>query len=254
MVRDDDLLTDDLAEALGKAAEPLSGSARVQIRERVMHSVRADGRGGLFILASHRVAAAATALAMLGGGVAYATERSLPGDPLYGLKIAAENTAVAVIPSGKLENRLLVTIAARRARETADLARRGSEPGTVDDSLGTLREAVREATPAENRLGEEEAARIRERGSHAPTRTREAIDAAVAAPTEQVAPGGAAPTEQVAPGGADPKSGGQADRPDNGTSGSQPEDTKSGRTPGRDAEPNDNDSTGTRGGGSGKRR
>jgi len=190
MVRDDDLLTDEFTEALGKAAEPLSAHSRAQIRDRVMNEVRADSRGGLFMLASHRVAAAATALAMLGGGVAYAAERSLPGDPLYGIKIAAENVAVSSLPPGTLENRLLVNVAARRAGETASRAREGSEPRTVDDSLGALREAVRQATPAEGALGEEEATRIRERGADAPLPTREAINEAVSAPVNETAPSG----------------------------------------------------------------
>ncbi|MHB1135558.1 MAG: hypothetical protein ACYCXR_04440 [Coriobacteriia bacterium] len=188
MVRDDDLLTDEFTKTLGKAAEPLSAHARAQIRERVMGEVRANSRGGLIMLASHRVAAAATALAMLGGGVAYATERSLPGDPLYGVKIAAENAAVSILPPGRMENRLLVSIAARRAGETASLAREGSAPRAVDDSLGALREAVRQATPAEGTLGEEEVTRIRERGADAPVQTREAINEAVSAPVKETAP------------------------------------------------------------------
>ncbi|MBN2247664.1 MAG: hypothetical protein JW733_03105 [Coriobacteriia bacterium] len=209
MVRDDDLLTDELTEALGKAAEPLSASTRAQIRTRVMHEVLADRRGGLLMLASHRVAAAATALAVLGSGVAYATEHSLPGDPLYGVKIAAENAAVSILPPGRLENRLLVSIAARRAGETASLARKGSEPQLVDDSLGALREAVRQATPAEGTLGEEEAHRIRERGADAPVQTREAIDEAVSAPVMQHAPEG---------------SGGSNNRPEPDGTGGSPDD------------------------------
>lgn len=190
MVRDDDLLTDELRETLGKAAEPLSASARAQIRERVMQGVRSDSRGGLFMLASHRVAALATAVAMLGGGVAYAANGSLPGEMLYGLKIAAENAAVWILPPGRLENRLLVGIAARRARETAALAREGSHQGAVDDSLGALREAVRQATPAEGTLGTEEAHRIRQQGADAPAQTREAIDDAVSSPNQPTAPSG----------------------------------------------------------------
>ena len=190
MVRDDDLLTGELTEALGKAAEPLSAHARAQIRGRVMSEVRANSRGGLFVLASHRVAAAATAVAMLGGGVAYAADRSLPGDPLYGIKIAAENAAVSILPPGRLENRLLVSIAARRAGETSGLAREGSEPTAVDDSLGALREAVRQATPAHGALGEEEVTHIREQGADAPEQTREAINEAVSAPAPETAPTG----------------------------------------------------------------
>lgn len=190
MVRDDDLLTGDLSEALGRAAEPLSDDARAAIKTHVMGEVRASRRGSLIVLASHRVAAAATAFAVLGSGVAYAADRSLPGDPLYGVKIAAENAAVSILPPGRLENRVLVGIAARRAAETARLARKGSEPEAVEESLGALREAVRQATPAEGTLGEEEAHRIREHGADAPVQTREAIDDAVSSPGKQGTTGG----------------------------------------------------------------
>ena len=189
MVRDDELLTDELTDALGRAAEPLGDRARAQIRARVMHEVRADRRGGLFMLASHRVAAAATALAMLGGGVAYAAEQSLPGDPLYGVKIGAENAIVAILPPGRLESRVLVMIAARRAGEAATMARTGVAPDAVDDAIDALRNAVRHATPEEGVLGEEEALRIRRQGFDAPTETRDAIDDAISAPGPAQSPG-----------------------------------------------------------------
>lgn len=221
MVRDEDLLTEEFTEALGRAAEPLSARSRAQIRKRVMSEVRADGRGGLFMLASHRVAAAATALAMLGGGVAYAADRSLPGDPLYGIKIAAENAAVSILPPGRLENRLLVSIAARRAGETASLAREGSAPTVVDDSLGALREAVRQATPAEGTLGEEEATRIRERGADAPLQTREAINEAVSAPVKGTAPSGGSGSGSDGTTDGAPGTSGSGDSPEAGNIGEQ---------------------------------
>lgn len=182
MVRDEKLLTDELAEAIGGAAEPLSASSRANIRERVMHEASATSRGGIFVLASHRLAVAGTALALGFGGVAYAAERSLPGDALYGLKIAAENAVVAVLPPGRLENRLLVTIAARRAGEAARLAREGSDTGSVDAALGSLREAVRNAASDERPLTDDDADRIRERGADAPRETRDAIERAVTSP------------------------------------------------------------------------
>lgn len=188
MVNDDELLTREITEALGAAAEPLRDDARSQIRARVMSEVRADSRGGLFMLASHRVAAAATALAMLGGGVAYAADRSLPGDPLYGVKIATENAAVSILPPGRLENRLLIGIAGRRAGEAARLARMESDSESTDAALGALRRAIRQATPTEGALAEEDMHRIRERGADAPAQTREAIEEAVSAPVRQTAP------------------------------------------------------------------
>lgn len=182
MVRDNKPLTDELAGAIAGAAEPLSAPARADIRERVMHEVGATSRGGIFALASHRLAVAGTALALGLSGMAYAAERSLPGDPLYGVKIAAENAVVAVLPPGRLENRVLVSIAARRAAETARLAREGSGADAIDEALGSLRDAVHEAAPAEGPLTIDDADRIRQRGADAPTETRDAIDDAVTSP------------------------------------------------------------------------
>lgn len=222
MVRDNELQSD-LAEALGKAAEPLSDRARAQIRARVMDEVRADGRSGLLMLASHRFAAAATALAMVGGGVAYAAERALPGDPLYGVKIAAENTAVTVLPSGGLEDRLLVAIAARRARETAALACEGMPSDAIDESLDALRDAVRHATPAQGELSEDEVLRIREEGLCAPAETRDAIDEAISTPTRHDTPGDTGSGGTGSGGTMDGGTGGGEPLPDGGgTGGSTP--------------------------------
>ena len=223
MVRDEKLLTDELAEAIGGAAEPLSASSRANIRERVMHEASATSRGGIFVLASHRLAVAGTALALGFGGVAYAAERSLPGDALYGLKIAAENAVVAVLPPGRLENRLLVTIAARRAGEAARLAREGSDTGSVDAALGSLREAVRNAASDERPLTDDDADRIRERGADAPRETRDAIEQAVTSPgpTDTGDTTGGAPRSGA---GSGPGSGSQGDTGTGGdASGSTPD-------------------------------
>ncbi|MEA5076431.1 MAG: hypothetical protein VB139_08820 [Coriobacteriia bacterium] len=209
MVRDEKLLTDELTEAISGAAEPLSASARAKVRERVMHEVSATSRGGILVLASHRLAVAGTALAVGFGGVAYAAERSLPGDPLYGVKIAAENAVVAVLPPGRLENHVLVSIAARRAGEAATLAREGSGTDAIDEALGSLRKAVRDAAPAEGSLTTDEANRIRQRAADAPAETRDAIEQAVVSPGP--ADGGASGSETGgAPGtgtGGSPRSG-----------------------------------------------
>ena len=245
MVRDDELLTDDLAQALGRAAEPLGDRSRAQIRARVMDEVRADRRGGLFMLASHRVAAAATALAMLGGGVAYAAEQSLPGDPLYGVKIAAENAVVGALPPGRLENRVLVMIAARRAGEAAAMAREGVAPDAVDDAIDSLRNAVRRATPEEGALGEDEALRIRKEGLDAPAETRNAIDDAVSSPGPARPPGDGGPGDGTGSGGAG--TGGTGSTPNGDGTGSDT--SGGGDAPESGGTGGSSDSSGTGGGG-----
>jgi hypothetical protein len=50
----------------------------------------------------------------------------------------------------------------------------------VDEAIGQVREALREATSAEGPLGEADLQRIRKRGADAPNATRKAIDDAVA--------------------------------------------------------------------------
>lgn len=180
MVRRNDE-TDRLAGALKGAAESMPHEARERVRARVMHEVDADSRLGLIAILSHRIAVAVTAFAVLTSGVAYAAERSMPGDLLYQIKRGAETALVAVLPPGELENRVLVRLAARRAGEAARLATEGATGVVVDEAIGQLREALREATTADGPLGEDDLQRIRKHGADAPYAARKAIDDAVAA-------------------------------------------------------------------------
>jgi len=172
--------TDRLGAALAGAAESMPHEARERVRARVMHEVDADSRFGLIAIMSHRIAVAVTAFAVLTSGVAYAAERSVPGDLLYQIKRGAETALVAVLPPGGLENRVLVRLAERRAGEAARLATEGATGVVVDEAIGQLRDALREATSAEGPLDEADLQRIRKRGADAPYAARKAIDDAVA--------------------------------------------------------------------------
>lgn len=194
-----DRLPDALTRALEGAAETLGVDARARIRTRVMAEVGSGKRRRFFAAASHRTVAAATLVGMLGGGVAYAANAALPGDALYALKRGAEDVAVALLPPGQLEDGLLLRLAERRAGEAASLARSGATHAIIDDAVGQLREAVRQAAPAEGSLGEDEAARIREQADLAPEPYRSDIEDAVIPAGPGDGPDADAPTGEPAP-------------------------------------------------------
>ena len=216
----------DLAAALGRAAEPLPDDARARIKSRVMDGVRPARAGWTARLAAHRLAAAFTTVAVLSGGTAYAANAALPGDPLYAVKRAGENALVALLPPGRLEQQLLVGLAARRAEEAATLARRGATAGEIEGSLDQLRSAIGRAAPAEGALSEQDRERIRENAEGAPAPAREQIRDAVDAPTDGT---GSGPATAPSSGGTD--SGGSSDQGDTGSG----EGTGSGSGPGDDS-------------------
>lgn len=181
-----------LDEALRAAAEPLTTEARQRIRQRVMVSVRPEAAGLRHGLALRRVAAVAAAVALLAGGTAYAANRSLPGDALYGLKRGAEDALVLVLPAGRLEQRVLAALAVRRAEEAARLARGGADESLVNGSIGELQDAVRRAAESAGSLATEDRERIREHASSAPEPARTRIENAV---REQSEPGGQLPPD-----------------------------------------------------------
>ena len=162
-------------EALARAAEPMPRDARIAVRRSVMAAARHDARTRPFTLASHRLAAAITAVTVLGGGVAYASSTALPGQPLYAVKRAAEDVAVFLLPPGELERGLLVRLAGRRAAETADLAAHGATSARIQRALDELGLAVDAAASADGPLGAEEIGLIERQAEGAPAQTRDAI-------------------------------------------------------------------------------
>jgi hypothetical protein len=233
MARRNDNSTDGLADAMARSAETMPDETRERVRARVMHDVRADSHLGLIAIMSHRLAVAVTAFAVLTSGVAYAAERSVPGDLLYRIKRGAETTLVAVLPPGELENRVLVRLAERRAGEAARLATEGATGMVVDEAIGQLREALREATSAEGPLDEDDLQRIRKRGADAPYPARKAIDDAVATSGGgQGSDGG-----QDGPGGATGTDASKQGPVEDGGSQSGPQDAQPGSDPTSSGEP-----------------
>jgi len=181
-VTDERDFSTELEHALASSGEPLDGAARSRIRKRVMADVRASRVPLWRAFAMRRFAAAATALTVLGGGTAYAANQAMPGDMLYGLKRAGENAVVALLPHGNAEQRILAGLAARRAEETAHLARQGASSQALEESMTRLREALREATAEGAELGIQEQQRIHEYATDAPEPVRSEIRRSVDEP------------------------------------------------------------------------
>lgn len=182
MRTEQDLMPHDVTDALGRSAEPMTDDAHARVRHTVMSSIRRDSRAHYFATISHRVAATAAAVGVLGAGVAYAADNALPGDALYKIKRAAENALVAILPPGALEDSVLVGVAGRRAEEAASLARDGAAAHLINNAIGEVRAAVREAEAVSGPLSGDEATHIQEQAQDAPAQTREAISNAVNAP------------------------------------------------------------------------
>lgn len=219
MSTEHDLMPSGVSDALMRSAEQMTDEANARVRHTVMSSIRHDTRAHYFATISHRVAATAAAIGILGTGVAYAADNALPGDTLYELKRAAENALVAVLPPGALENRVLVGVAGRRAEEAASLARDGAAQDLVSDAIGELRAAVQEAESVAGPLTGEETVRIQEQAQDAPVQTREAISNAVSAPDSAPTGGTGSSTPSGTSGGSNPSSGsgiqGNPDAPGN---------------------------------------
>lgn len=166
------------SEALRRARETMPTDARTRVRSRVMAEVHAEARPRFFAAQSRRIATAAAAFTMLGGGVAYAANGTLPGDALYPVKRAAENAIVAVLPAGEVENRLLVGLAERRAEEIGELVRRQeATEADISATLTQLRNSVENAAAAST-LEEQELLRIRSEAGDVPEWARDAIEQA----------------------------------------------------------------------------
>ncbi|MGE5541202.1 MAG: hypothetical protein ACM3TU_02875 [Bacillota bacterium] len=117
----------------------LSDNERLAMRERLaayadMHPVLAPAAtpaAGFFgIFSSRSMSVYATALALfliVGSGVTFAAEGSVPGDSLYALKIHVNEPVMsALAPTAAGQARLAATLATRRVNEAVTLASRGT--------------------------------------------------------------------------------------------------------------------------------
>jgi hypothetical protein len=88
---------------------------------------------------STRLAAAtgASAMALSGGGVALASQQALPGDALYGVKLALEDVGLLFAGDQAQRGEQQLT----NAGERMDEARRSAEAGNMDAAMRALREA-----------------------------------------------------------------------------------------------------------------
>lgn len=222
----DKRIDDTVAEVLRESFEPMDPQAKTAVRERVLHEARAHRRRGVLLTLPRRVAAAAVVATTLTGGLAYATNASLPGDALYPLKRAAENALVALLPSGALERHVLVELAARRAQEASRLEVRGDHELT-SETLGEFRKAYEKASGPDGELADDETARIRENVSEQSGATKTEVDEATVPQNGSQGSGqqqpegssGPGPTEEPAPGPSGGSDGGGTGGQDSGSSG-----------------------------------
>lgn len=73
----------------------------------------------------HVIVAIALALSALAGGTAYAAQDSLPGDPLYSVKLATERAGMILPGADFARTERALNLAERRVREMVTLAERG---------------------------------------------------------------------------------------------------------------------------------
>ena len=92
---------------------------------------------------AYQLAAVLLALVLLVGsfGVAQASNNSLPGDPLYGVKRGIERAALVVSPSAEGDAEILLRHAERRLAEVEELVRRGRS-GDIGPAVAGYQEAL----------------------------------------------------------------------------------------------------------------
>jgi hypothetical protein len=146
---------DGVAEAIRSSYETLSDEAKASLRHRVLVEASYTAAPGRIQAVFARAAATFTTVAVLLMGTSYAAATSVPGDPLYPVKRAAEEAHVALAPGGP-ENALV-----RQTRTRAEEIRRLMEmdaPDSIIDqaAVGFGEAATRAVKQAESA---EEAAR-----------------------------------------------------------------------------------------------
>jgi len=114
-----------LGTRLAEAAPVMPADMRARVRATIMAGVRTTR---VPVLARRRIAvvfAGVCVAASAMSGVTLAAAASLPGDPLHGLKLAWEQSRVALAPTPGLRNAALRAIASDREAEAAALRERG---------------------------------------------------------------------------------------------------------------------------------
>jgi hypothetical protein len=101
-----------------------------------------------------RLAAVVVALSLLGGGVALASSDSLPDQPLYAVKLAAERLQVALAPAAEIRFEILLRQADRRLADATAMALAGKNERAIAAMVAydlILREMARAVNQAQAR-------------------------------------------------------------------------------------------------------
>lgn len=96
-----------------------------------------------------RVAAVLLAVIFAGGGIAMASQESLPGEPLYPVKILSEDIRYSITLKPEDKAKLHATFAVKRVDEIKEiLSKKGVEPKGLDQAISRLQYNASKATDA----------------------------------------------------------------------------------------------------------
>jgi len=170
---------DDLRGTLRDAFEVMPSEAKATMRHRVLVSASYSAAPGRIKLAFARSAALFTTLAILMTGTSYAAANSVPGDALYPLKRAVEETHVALSLRGPED--ALVEQTQTRAEEVRRLMEMDASEAIIDQAaIGFGDAAIRAIEHAQS---PEEAARtvrkIQEGVSDQPAHVQQRVEDAL---------------------------------------------------------------------------
>ncbi len=126
----------------------LSGESKLRIRSAVLSAVKEfQGRRQARGTASYRpvlafrtaatIGAVLAWVAVAGGGAVYASQRSVPGDPLYPIKTGSENVRLALTFSAEAKADFRLKLAQTRVDEMATQASRGEDTDRLEASVAS---------------------------------------------------------------------------------------------------------------------
>jgi hypothetical protein len=144
-----------------QAVKRLAFVNQVRRHRQILSTMDRAGRGktGRFrplrFLNSRKMALAGALLALLlvviagTGGVIYAADRSVPGDPLYGIDQTVESVRLSLTTRPEATTRLLLSLAKERLAEAEELSTRG-DGENLDVALSGLGTVVSSLVEAQN--------------------------------------------------------------------------------------------------------
>ncbi|MBE0476908.1 MAG: hypothetical protein IBX62_07425 [Coriobacteriia bacterium] len=165
-------------EGFDRVFEVMPQEARASVRARVVSGARAGAACTRARRLSVHALVLLAAVSTAGTGVAYASGAALPGDALFGVKLAIEEAAITAAPTAGMRTALAERSAMRRADEVAALARGGAEAPDVGVAVGRLEAAARRALRDGRASGGAEG-RLRERVQRVPAPAKESAERAL---------------------------------------------------------------------------